>query len=296
LTLTAAAERAVGRLQESYVRAQRQASEKSEGRLPPLHFSAAQRGSRQGDRAPLLLPRSDSLESTPCSEQNRGCGMTSSSGSWFKNESRMGHVALQPHPPFGPLSVEPHDLCGFGLTKEIFGRMLLLHRACGLTALILIVISVPPASPFGVPLLGVSPLRSRPGQCDHASHGSRTLMVMPSARSEPGDGEVFLMKWQLVQDTFHARAEAAFRAACEKWPRYGARSCLPCPGPLHHRARNRLLLSNTREPCSAELAGGPAEPPCRCSAHGAPPDSRSDTPQQRNGERVGAHTKRCGCA
>jgi len=42
--------------------------------------------------------------------------------------------------------------------------------------------------------------------------------MVTAARSEPGGGDVFLLKWQLIQDTFHARAEAAFRAACEKWP------------------------------------------------------------------------------
>jgi len=82
-----------------------------------------------------------------------------------------------------------------------------------LTVLILLVLCVP-ASPFVVPLLGVSPLRTH-AQCRHRP---RSVMVMAEKREPTGD--VFLLKWQLIQDTFHARSEAAFRAACEKWPRY----------------------------------------------------------------------------
>ncbi|KAJ1485989.1 hypothetical protein T484DRAFT_1745829 [Baffinella frigidus] len=80
--------------------------------------------------------------------------------------------------------------------------------------LLLLLLLAVPASPFVVPLRGVSSRRTRHVSCRHANRVS----MVTAARSEPGGGDVFLLKWQLIQDTFHARAEAAFRAACEKWP------------------------------------------------------------------------------
>ena len=105
--------------------------------------------------------------------------------------------------------------------------MVQLHR---LTLAIILTLSVP-ASPFFLPVRGISPSWARSGAFSRNLRGTnaRTLGVRGAAmlaseedfqseavRSEPA---VYLLKCELLQDTFQARAEAAFRAARAQWPR-----------------------------------------------------------------------------